>query len=256
MSIDAERRFGGVARLYGDIGAARLTTAHVCVVGIGGVGSWAVEALARSRVGALTLIDLDMVAESNTNRQIHALGDAYGQAKVDAMAARVAAINPHCRIRTIEDFVTPENVEELLAPEFDAVIDAIDQVKAKAAMLAYCVRRKTPVVTVGAAGGQIDPTRIRIDDLARTVQDPLLAKLRADLRRNYGFSRDTKKKMGIAAIYSDEPLRYPDSPASCASDRQGPAGLNCAGFGSSVCVTSVFGMCAAAHVINRLTASS
>lgn len=251
MGTDRERRFGGVARLYGETGAARLQKAHVCVVGIGGVGSWAAEALARSGVGALTLIDLDMVAESNTNRQIHALGDIYGKAKVDAMAERIAEINPDCRICTVEDFVTPENTAGMLSGPFDAVVDAIDQVKAKAAMVAHCRRHDVPIVTAGAAGGQMDPTQIRIADLAQTVQDPLLSKLRSVLRREYGFPRDSKKKFGIPAVYSTEPLRYPETGAVCATD-SGPTGLNCAGFGSSVCVTSAFGMAAAAHVLRLI----
>ncbi|HJW26353.1 MAG TPA: tRNA cyclic N6-threonylcarbamoyladenosine(37) synthase TcdA [Rhodocyclaceae bacterium] len=251
MGMDRERRFGGVARLYGDAGAARLRQAHVCIVGIGGVGSWAAEALARSGVGALTLIDLDMVAESNTNRQVHALDDIYGKAKVDAMAERIAAINPDCAVTTVEDFVTPENTAELLAGPFAAVVDAIDQVKAKAAMLAHCRRHRLPIVTAGAAGGQMDPTQIRLADLSQTVQDPLLAKVRSHLRRDYGFPRDGKKKFGITAVYSTEQLRYPETGAVCSTD-SGPTGLNCAGFGSSVCVTSVFGMAAAAHVLRLI----
>ena len=154
MSADLERRFGGVARLYGQEGAAALRKAHVCVVGIGGVGSWAAEALARTGVGRITLIDLDMVAESNTNRQIHALGDIYGKAKVDAMAERLRAINPACAVRCIEDFVTPDNVASMLDDDFTVVIDAIDQVRAKVAMIAFCQRRKLPIVIAGAAGGQ------------------------------------------------------------------------------------------------------
>lgn len=247
MSFDLERRFGGVARLYGQQGAKRLRSAHVCVVGIGGVGSWSAEALARTGVGRITAVDLDMVAESNTNRQIHALGDVYGQAKVEAMAQRIRDINPACAVECIEDFVTPDNVATLLDRDFSVVIDAIDQVRAKAAMIAYCRRRGTPIVVAGAAGGQIDPTRVTAGDLSQTVQDPLLAKLRSTLRRDHGFPRDGKKKFGVTAVYSTEPLRYPDS--ACSAER-GPAGLNCAGFGSSVCVTSVFGMVAAARAID------
>lgn len=251
MSADNERRFGGVARLYGEAGAARLKAANFCVVGIGGVGSWAVEALARSAVGAITLIDLDMVAESNTNRQLHALGDVYGKAKVDAMAERIAAINPECRIATVEDFVTPENTPDLLGRGFDFVIDAIDQVRAKVAMIAYCRRRGIPIVTAGAAGGQLDPTQVRLADLTQTVQDPLLAKVRSQLRREHGFPREAKKKFGVAAVYSTEPLRYPEAPGACG--REGASGgLNCAGFGSSVCVTSVFGMALAAHALRSV----
>ncbi len=247
MSFDLERRFGGVARLYGQQGAERLRGAHVCVVGIGGVGSWSAEALARTGVGRITAVDLDMVAESNTNRQIHALGEIYGQAKVEAMAQRIRDINPACTVECIEDFVTPDNVATLLDRDFSVVIDAIDQVRAKAAMIAYCRRRGTPIVVAGAAGGQIDPTRVTAGDLSQTVQDPLLAKLRSTLRRDHGFPRDGKKKFGVTAVYSTEPLRYPDS--ACSAER-GPVGLNCAGFGSSVCVTSVFGMVAAARAID------
>lgn len=248
MTADFSRRFGGVARLYGNTGAARLKEARVCVVGIGGVGSWTMEALARTGIGQLTAVDLDMVAESNTNRQIHALGDIYGKAKVDAMAERVGQINPDCRVTCIEDFVTAENLSEILHAGFDVVVDAIDQVKIKAAMIAHCHRQRTPIIVAGAAGGQIDPTQIRVADLTQTVQDPLLARVRSILRREYGFSREGKKKFGVAAVFSTEPLRYPDSTEACEVNKA-PSGLNCAGFGSSVCVTSVFGMAAAAQAI-------
>ena len=252
MEADYDRRFGGVARLYGTEAAEKLKNASVCVVGVGGVGSWALEALARTGIGRLAAVDLDMVAESNTNRQIHALGDIYGKAKVDAMAERIRAINPDCRVTGIEDFVTPENVAELLQPHFDVVIDAIDQARAKAAMIAHCRRYHIPIVVAGAAGGQTDPTQVRISDLALTVQDPLLARVRSLLRREYGFPRDTKKKFGVATIFSTEALRYPAVRESCDAAAR-PVGLSCAGFGSSVCVTSVFGMAAAAHAIQLLT---
>lgn len=250
MSASENRRFGGVGRLYGAAGFQRLQAAHVCVVGIGGVGSWCAEALARTGVGKLTLIDLDMVAESNTNRQIHALGDIYGKAKVDAMAERIRLINPDCEVRCIEDFVTPENLEELLGSGFDVIVDAIDQARVKVAMIAFCKRHKLPVIVAGAAGGQLDPTQVTISDLSQTIQDPLLAKVRASLRRDHGFPR--QGKFGIAAVYSSEALRYPAKDASC-DVTQGPSGLNCAGFGSSVCVTSVFGMAAASHAIRLIT---
>lgn len=251
MLVDHQRRFGGISRLYGAEGAERLAAAHVCVVGIGGVGSWTVEALARTGIGRITAVDLDMVAESNTNRQIHALDNEYGRAKVDVMADRVRAINPECVITCIEDFVTPENVEQILGGDFTVVIDAIDQVRAKAAMIAFFLRRKVAIIVAGAAGGQTDPTQVRITDLSQTIQDPLLAKVRATLRREYGFPRDAKKKFGVSAVFSTEPLRYPDKVASCAADH-GPAGLNCAGFGSTVCVTSTFGMAAAARAIDLI----
>lgn len=251
MTSDNSRRFSGVARLYGEPGAARLRSSNVCVVGIGGVGSWALEALARSGIGQLTAIDLDMVSESNTNRQLHALGDEYGKAKVDAMAQRVRQINPDCEMTCIEDFVSLENTHELLTRNFDVVIDAIDQARVKAGMIAHCHHLNTPIIVAGAAGGQIDPTRIGVADLTQTIQDPLLARVRSILRREYGFSGGGKKKFGIPAVFSNEPLRYPNSGKACASDRA-PSGLNCAGFGSSVCVTSVFGMVAASCAIQRI----
>jgi len=250
-SADRERRFGGVIRLYGMDGAERLRQANVCIVGIGGVGSWCAEALARTGVGRMTVVDLDMVAESNTNRQIHALSDAYGKAKVEAMAERIRAINPDCEVLRVEDFVTPENLETLLDHNYSVIIDAIDQVRVKAAMIAFCHRIKTPIIVAGAAGGQIDPTQISIADLSQTVQDPLLAKVRSLLRREHGFPRDIKKKFRVLAVYSTEPLRYPERNSSCNTHRA-PSGLNCAGFGSSVCVTSVFGMVAAAQAIKYI----
>ena len=251
MSFDTERRFGGVTRLYGASGAERLAQAHACVVGIGGVGSWSVEALARTGVGAITMVDLDMVAESNTNRQIHALGDIYGMAKVTAMAERIRAINPNCKIACIEDFVTAENVTQILETRFSCVIDAIDQARVKAAMIAHCKRHKIPIVVTGAAGGQVDPTKISCTDLSLTIQDPLLAKVRSTLRRDFGFTRVKGKKFGVTAVFSTEPLRAPPHNSHC-DNTISSSGLNCAGFGSSVCVTSVFGMLAAANAINSI----
>ena len=254
---DFERRFGGVRRLYGAEALERFKAAHICVVGIGGVGSWAAEALARSAVGRITLIDLDMVAESNVNRQIHALGDEFGKAKTRAMAERILAINPACAIEEVEDFVTPDNLDQLLGRGFDFVIDAIDQVRTKAAMIAWCKRNGVPIVTAGGAGGQIDPTRIEVADLALTVQDPLLSKVRSTLRKEYagdGFTRDLKKKFGIPAVFSTEPLRYPENGASC-EEPPTLAGLNCAGYGSSVCVTAPFGLFAASVALRQLAGS-
>jgi len=261
---DYHRRFGGVARLYGAAGLARLEAASVCVVGIGGVGSWAAEALARNAVGRVTLIDLDHIALSNTNRQIHALGDAYGRAKVQAMAERMVQINPRCRVTEVDDFVTEDNVAELLGGH-DYIIDAIDSVKVKVAMLGWARRTGRRIITCGGAGGQLDPTRIRVVDFSRTVQDPLLAKVRSRLRQDWGWPRNPKRKFGIDAVFSDEPLRYPEpEQQACEIDEApadapaiapaGPQGLACAGFGSSVAVTAVFGMVAAASVLGALTA--
>ena len=254
--FDANRRFGGIARLYGDDGLARLRDAHVAVIGIGGVGSWVAEALARSAVGRLTLIDLDNVAESNTNRQVHALDGNYGKPKVAAMAERIVAINPACQLTLVEDFVELENLDAMLSGGFDWVVDAIDSVRVKTALIAWCVAHKQRLITVGGAGGQIDPTRICIDDLARTIQDPLLAKVRAQLRKQHGFVRGPKAKFNVPAVYSDEPLQYPEAvcaPGDAPDAATGPQGLNCAGFGSSMCVTATFGMAAAAHVLKQIT---
>lgn len=252
---DMNRRFGGVGRLYGEAGAARLRDAHMVVVGVGGVGSWAAEALARCAVGRITLIDLDHVAESNTNRQIHALGETYGQAKVLAMAERIRAINPACRVDTIEDFIEPGNVAAVL-PAADAVLDCIDQVTAKAALIAHCQRARMPVFTCGAGGGRIDPTRIAVGDLARVTGDPLLAKLRHKLRREHGYPREDTRgripRFGVPAVYSDEPVRRPD--AACATG-DFVAGLACAGYGSSVVVTASLGFALAAAAINAFVAA-
>jgi len=245
---DLERRFAGVARLYGEEGFARLRRARVAVIGIGGVGSWAAEALARCHVGAITLVDMDHISESNTNRQIHALGDAYGRAKVQAMAERIAAIDPSCAVATIDEFATPENAARLAA-DHDLVIDCIDQVSAKAALIAACRTQAIAVVTCGAAGGRIDPTRLRQDDLARVHGDPLLAKVRYRLRRLHGFPREGArvKRFGVAAIYSDEPIRAPQ-------DCSPQARLACAGYGSSVAVTGAMGFAASAFALQKLTA--
>lgn len=263
-AADRARRFGGVARLYGDAALTRFESAHVAVIGIGGVGSWVAEALARSAIGRLTLIDLDHVSEGNTNRQLHALDGNYGMAKVEAMAQRIRLIDPACQVRTVDDFVEPENFEALLGGGFDFIVDAIDSTRTKTALIAWCAARGQKIITVGSAGGQLDPTRIRIEDLSRTIQDPLLAKVRGQLRKAHGFPRSPKSRFGIAAVYSDEPLRYPEA-AACDMDEEGdvraspqrsaaPAGLNCAGFGSSVCVTASFGLAAASHVLRVLAA--
>ena len=248
--IDLERRFGGIARLHGAAALERLRVAHVGVIGIGGVGAWAAEALARSGVGRLTLIDLDHVAESNINRQIHALDATLGQAKVQAMAERIAQINPGCRVRCVEEFVTVDNVADIV-PDCDGIIDAIDQVRAKAAIIACCRQRGQAVVTTGGAGGRTDPSRILIDDLSRTTQDALASKVRAELRRHHRFSRDPKRKFGVACVYSPEQAPPADALA-CDADERGLHGLNCAGYGSSVMVTASFGMFAAARLVSMI----
>jgi len=250
--IDFARRFGGIGRLYGERALERFKTAHVCVIGVGGVGSWIVEALARSAVGELTLIDLDNVAESNINRQIQALTDTIGQPKIEALRDRIAQINPYCKVNLVEDFVEVDNIVQMIGGKgFDYVVDAIDSVKAKAALIAYCRDHAIPLLTSGGAGGQLDPTKIEVRDLARTEQEPLLKKVRKVLRAQYGFSRGEKQKYHIDAVFSMEPLRYPEAEDACEIESS-ITGLNCAGFGSSMVVTASFGMIAAAHILRKL----
>ncbi|HEX5802494.1 MAG TPA: tRNA threonylcarbamoyladenosine dehydratase [Azospira sp.] len=250
MNVDRERRFGGIGRLHGADTLARYRAAHVAVVGVGGVGSWTAEALARSGIGTLTLIDLDHVAESNINRQAHATEENLGKAKVGAMAERIRSINPDCVVHEIEDFVSPENAATLLGGPFDVVVDAIDQVRAKVAMIACCAATGRPIVVAGGAGGKSDPCRIRIDDLSRTEQDPLLAKVRAQLRKLHGYPRDVRRRFGVSAVYSDEPLQQALAAACDVPAASG--GLNCAGYGSSVCITASFGLFAASAAMRIL----
>jgi tRNA A37 threonylcarbamoyladenosine dehydratase len=256
-AIDFERRFGGVRRLYGSAAFERFQQAHVCVIGIGGVGAWTAEALARTAIGRLTLIDPDHLAESNINRQVHALTHELGKSKIQAMTERIHAINPLCQVTGVEEFMTAENVAGLLAESFDYVVDAIDSARAKVALIAHCRRQRIRLVCVGAAGGQIDPGRVQLADLARTTEDPLLCKVRASLRREHGFPRDPAKKFGVDCVYSTEPLAYPSAEGGVCYERPEDArlhGLNCAGFGSSVCVTATFGLRAASQVLNKLAA--
>lgn len=256
FDADLQRRFIGVERLYGAAALARFKAARICVIGVGGVGSWVVEALARSAIGQITMIDLDNLSESNINRQIHALSDTLGIAKVSALASRIAQINPACNVIEIEDFITPDNVAQMLNGTYDYVIDAIDQVASKVALIVYCRAHSVRLLTIGSAGGQLDPTRIGVRDLSKTEQEPLLAKVRRRLRTEYGFPRGNKNSFGIDAVFSTEPLRQPWTGASCAlpddSAMDAVTGLNCAGFGSSVMVTASFGLIAAAHVLQQL----
>ncbi|MGV3742624.1 MAG: tRNA threonylcarbamoyladenosine dehydratase [Burkholderiaceae bacterium] len=253
--VDFERRFGGIARLYGAAALERFKHAHVCVIGVGGVGSWVVEALARSAVGRITMIDLDNVAESNVNRQIHALTDTLGKPKVTALAERIAQINPFCAVTEVEDFISADNIGDMIGGKnFDFVIDAIDNARAKAALIAYCREHGLRLITIGSAGGKIDPSRIAVRDLTRTEQEPLLKRVRKLLRNQYGFSRSPKTKFGIDAVFSTEPVRMPESAEACAIGEQGITGLNCAGFGSAMVVTASFGLTAAAQALRHLAA--
>lgn len=257
--IDYERRFGGVARLYSHEGDEALRNAHFCVVGVGGVGSWAVEALARTVVGHITMIDLDNIAESNTNRQLQALGDAYGMAKVEALRARIVQINPRAKVTCIEDFIDEENVAELI-PIDAVVLDCIDQVRAKAALIALCKKRHQLVVTSGAAGGRVSPFDIREGDLGRIAGDPLLSSVRYRLRKAYGFpkadpdagkpGRPLPPLFRVPCVYSDEPVKKPLGDGACSIEPT--AGLACSGYGSGVVVTASIGMAVAAIAINAV----
>lgn len=241
-----ERRFGGIRRLYGDRAWGNFRCSHIVIVGVGGVGSWAVEAFARSGVGRLTLVDMDHVVESNINRQLPALNATLGRSKVGVLQERIHEINPECVVGCIEEFVTVDNVESLL-PAADWVVDCIDSARVKAAMVAHCCRHARAVITAGAAGGQTDPTRVRVSDLRRTEQDALLARTRRQLRKGYGFPTNPRRSFGVPAVWSDEPVV---ASAVCTAQTEGS--LNCAGYGACMPVTATFGMAAAGHVLGKL----
>ena len=249
----SDERFGGIVRLVGEAGLARLRAAHVCVAGIGGVGSWVVEALARSGVGALTVIDLDEVCVTNVNRQLHALDGTVGRAKVAVMAERVRLINPECRVTAVEEFFTEANAARLLATDFSFVVDAIDAVGNKSRLLALCVQRGLPVITCGAAGGRLDATAVRVADLAEVSHDRLFAQVRKRLRNKFCLPA-AGKPLGIAAVFSSETPVQPEPP-DCAEDigDAPPQKLNCEwGHGSATFVTGTFGFAAAGWVVRRI----
>ncbi|KPB71016.1 tRNA cyclic N6-threonylcarbamoyladenosine(37) synthase TcdA [Pseudomonas cannabina] len=259
MSTD-DPRFAGIARLYGIEGLARLRAAHVAIVGIGGVGSWAAEAMARSGVGEISLFDMDDVCVSNSNRQLHALDSTVGRPKVEVMAERIRAINPHCVVHAVADFVTRDTMAECITADMDFVIDCIDSVNAKAALISWCKRRKIQMVTTGGAGGQIDPTLIQIADLNRTFNDPLASKVRSTLRRDYGFSRTPNRHYSVPCVFSTEQLRYPKPDGSICLEKKfvgDGVKLDCAGgFGAVMMVTATFGMIAATRAVDKLVAGT
>ena len=241
-----DRRFAGVAKIYSEDTFSHYEKSHVMVIGIGGVGSWAVEALARTGVGELTLIDMDVVAASNINRQLPAMSSTLGMDKIEVMAERCRSINPRIKINLIDDYLTPENVKELLSEAPDLILDCIDYVKAKLALMLHCRFNKIPLIVSGGAGGKLDPLKIRVADLSKTEQDPILAKLRTQLRSK-GICKKPKEKFGITCVYSiDNPFSSADV---CAS-----AGLRCGGYGSAVVVTSSFAMIAVAEGLKKLDA--
>jgi tRNA A37 threonylcarbamoyladenosine dehydratase len=248
---DEERRFGGLRRLYGEAGYQRIRAATVAVVGLGGVGSWAAEALARSGVAGLVLIDLDHVAESNINRQVQALGATLGMAKGEALRMRFADIHPNCRVQVVDDFVTPHNWPALLPGSVNALIDACDQVSAKLALAQWLRDTRTPGVCVGAAGGKRHAHQVELADIAEATHDPLLASLRQRLRKA-GAPRTGR--MGLACVFSRESVAAPEQACAPgeAADQASDGSLNCHGYGSSVAVTAAFGMAAAGAVLQAL----
>ena len=258
---DLERRFGGLARLYGPQAPARLQAARIAVIGVGGVGSWTAEALARCGVGHLTLVDLDHVAESNVNRQLHALTGTLGQAKVEAMAARIAGINPACVVTGIDDFLTPDNAASVLSPALDVVIDCTDQVHAKIAMILLARQRRQALLVCGGAGGKTDPLALRAGDLSESTHDALLARLRNVLRKQHGYARPAQKpgkpgrtpRMGVRVLWFAQPAILPSVwTAGVEIDDGAPQGLSCAGYGSVVTVTAAMGMAVADQALQQV----
>ncbi|MFC0445779.1 tRNA cyclic N6-threonylcarbamoyladenosine(37) synthase TcdA [Pseudidiomarina halophila] len=251
----ADERFSGVERVYGAHEFSRFQQHHVAVIGLGGVGSWAVEALARSGVGGITLIDLDDVCLTNINRQLPAMTSTVGQLKTEVLAQRVRDIHPDCQVRVIDDFLARENLDDYLGEPVTAVLDAVDSVQVKAALIAWCKRRKLPLVTCGGAGGQVDPGKVTSADLAKASQDPLLAKVRSMLRRDYNFSRNPSRNFGVKAVYSTEQLRYPvgDGTWDHAKPGAGSMRMDCStGFGAAMPVTCTFAMHAVALLLEKL----
>ncbi|WP_370980247.1 tRNA cyclic N6-threonylcarbamoyladenosine(37) synthase TcdA [Agaribacterium sp. ZY112] len=252
---DYQMRFGGIGRLYGTQAQQQLAKAHMAVIGLGGVGSWAAEALARSGIGKLTLIELDDICVTNSNRQLHALSDTVGQNKLDVMAQRLKLINPAIELNCVHDFLTQRNAAELIDGDVDVIIDAIDSVNVKASLVAYCIRSKQRLICVGSSGGKSDPNQIDVCDLGHTEYDPLLAKLRNQLYRHHKFTRTSRRKFRVDAIYSREAIVYAKPDGSVCTDKKAMIDgvkLDCAGgLGSSVMVTGSFGFSAAARAVWR-----
>lgn len=259
--VDHARRFGGIARLYGEAGLHKISASHICVIGIGGVGSWVAESLARSGVGEISLIDMDIVTESNINRQLVATTANIGRDKGQVMRERILDINPACRVNVVDEFISSDNLSELITNNFDYVLDCIDNFRTKAALIHYCKTNKIKILTTGGAGGQVDPTKVVQTDLSRTQHDVLLAKTRKLLRQEYRFSRNLKRSFGIPCVYSNEQLVYPDGQGGLSAQRpivndsaaELSNALNCAGgIGSITHVTATFAFFATGFVLNQI----
>lgn len=255
---DYEEKFGTLSRVYGEDICEALRHSHVCVIGIGGVGSWAVESLVRSGIGELTLVDGDSIHRSNMNRQIHTLESTLGQNKVSSMMTRIADINSTCCCHAIEHHIDDDNLRDIIERDYDCVIDAIDSIKFKAAIVYCCKRNKIPLVMTGGAGGLTDPARIEVADLTRTWNDPLAATVRSRLRHKYGYTRNPKRSFGVPCVFSPEQQRYPDRDGKPGYCKPGVAGLSLDcnfGYGSVVSVTASFGFAAAAKAIELISRS-
>lgn len=255
-AADYSTRFSGIGRLYSLAGMERLRQAHVAIIGVGGVGCWAAEALARSGIGRLTLVDMDDVCMSNTNRQLHALDEKVGQMKIDVMAERIRSINPDCHLRLEHRFYTENTSAELLAANYDYVFDAIDSVSHKAHLIAACCDRNIPIMTCGGAGGRRDPLQIQVKDLAKTREDSLLQQVRKRLRQKHGFPRSPKTKFRVPCVYSEEPVYFPQTDGSVCHSRDESMGglrLNCdSGFGTATFIVGTFAFVATAHIVAEI----
>ena len=254
MLFAPDTAFAALPRVYGADACERLSELRICVVGMGGVGSWTVEALARTGVGHLTIIDHDDVTEGNINRQIHALSNTVGESKVELMHQRVRLINAQCDVNAVDDFLAEKNLPTYLDQDFDVVIDAIDSIRFKASMINFCKRNKLPIVTTGGAGGRTDPLEVKVADLSRTWNDALAAKVRKRLRSDYGFSKNTKRRFGVECVFSSEQPVYPDKAGGVTHSRPGVPGasLDCEhGYGSVSMVTGTFGLVAASQALKR-----
>ncbi|HEX2861423.1 MAG TPA: tRNA threonylcarbamoyladenosine dehydratase [Lacunisphaera sp.] len=255
MTEDYLQRFGGLGRLYGAAALPRLQAAHVCVIGVGGVGSWVVEGLARSGIGAITMVDLDDVCVTNVNRQLPALDGNLGRPKVTALAERVRAINPDCRVTEVAEFFTTATAPRLLATRYDWVVDCIDLMSNKALVIAECTKRGQRVATVGSAGGRRDATRIKVSDLGDSHGDELLRQVRKKLRRDHGFAKGEGNRYGIPCVSTQEQPVYPWSDGTCATEPEAGSNLrlDCAtGFGTAVFITGAFGFAAAGEVVRQV----
>ncbi|HIP75572.1 MAG TPA: tRNA cyclic N6-threonylcarbamoyladenosine(37) synthase TcdA [Psychromonas hadalis] len=256
MTQQYERRFSGIKRLYGSHALNKFNNSHFCVIGIGGVGSWVAESLTRTGIGKLTLIDMDDICTTNTNRQVHTNSKTIGMQKVNAMAERCRLINPEIEIVVIDDFINKQKCFDYLSDDMDYIFDAIDTIHDKVALIAHCKRNKYPLLTSGGAGGQIDPTQIQVTDLARTIHDPLASRARQELRRHYNFTKNPKRKFRIDCVFSTEQVRYPEIDGKAQKDTKkvviDSEIENPKAFGASSIVTASFAFIGVSFMLKKM----